>query len=379
MITLVEVLQRTTTFFEGKGIPSARLDAQLLLGHVLQLDRVKLYLNFDRLVTEPELETLRGLVRRRGEREPLAWVLGEKEFYGRDFIVGPGVLVPRPDTETLVEVLLAELAGGRKAGGSQGVIAEGAERPVVTKKLLPWSASAISEPLAPVELAGDEADRAGGVPSVESGEAGAGGEAGQVTAGQPTAGASAQAAPRSDSGPVFVADVGSGSGCIGITLALECPQVRVYAIDASSEALDYTRRNVEKHGLKDRVAVLSGRDLAVPAARMIDWVVSNPPYIPAGELPGLAPEVSRHEPRLALDGGSDGLDMYRRLIPVAAARARIGIAFEVGAGQAEQVAEMLGTAGFSAEVRNDYGGVGRVVVGRRGAVGAERGGGRRDR
>lgn len=280
MITLVEVLNRTTTFFEGKGIPSPRLDAQLLLGHVLGLDRVKLYLNFDRPISEPELLILRGLVRRRADREPLAWVLGTKEFYGRDFLVGQGVLVPRPDTETLIEVLTAAV--------------------------------------------GESPDEV-----------------------------------------IYLADVGSGSGCIGITLALEIPRLRVYAIDASPEALEFTRKNIEKHGLKDRVAPLNGRDLAVPPARRIDWVVSNPPYIPTSEIQGLAPEVSKHEPKLALDGGGDGLDMYRRLIPPAVQRAQVGIAFEVGAGQAESVAEMLTAVGFGGEVFKDLGGVGRVVLGRR--------------
>ncbi|MSP54890.1 MAG: hypothetical protein EXR69_04695, partial [Myxococcales bacterium] len=199
MIPLVEVLQRTTTFFEGRGIPSARLDAQLLLGHVLQLDRVKLYLNFDRLVTEPELETLRGLVRRRGEREPLAWVIGVKEFYGRDFIVGPGVLVPRPDTETLIEVLLVELAGGRKTGGvrpasSAGAAAgaaagadAGVRRPAIQKKELPWSASA-----GPVAAEMAELAASPGPP----------GPPGPAASGAP-----------SPEAPLFVADVGSGSGC----------------------------------------------------------------------------------------------------------------------------------------------------------------------
>lgn len=285
MITLVEVLQRTTTFFEQKGIPSARLDAQLILGKVLGLDRVKLYLNFDRPIADPELETLRPLVRRRGEREPLAWVLGTKEFYGRDFDVGPGVLVPRPDTETLIEKLLAAF------GSAEG----------------------------------------------------------------------------SDPAPLYVADVGSGSGCIGITLALEDPRVRVYAIDASPEALEYTRKNIEKHALKDRVAALNGRDLAVPSARRIDWVVSNPPYIPSAAIAGLQPEVALREPKLALDGGADGLDMYRRLIPLAAQRAQVGIAFEVGEGQAEAVRDLLTAAGFAAQIHNDLSGIGRAVIGARGS------------
>ncbi len=287
MITLVEVLTRTTAFFQSRGIPSARLDAQLVVGSVINLDRVALYLNFDRPMTEPELETLRGLVRRRGDREPLAWVLGTKEFYGREFLVGPGVLVPRPDTETLVEAVLA----------------------------------AIAEP------AGEE-------PAL-----------------------------------VYLADVGSGSGCIGISLALERASVRVYAIDASPDALAWTRRNVEKHGLTDRVAVLAGRDLAVPASRLVDWLVSNPPYIPTGEITALAAEVSRHEPRLALDGGADGLEVYRRLIPRAAERVRVGMAFEVGAGQAGAVAELMERSGFAAEIRKDLAGTERVVIGRRVASG----------
>lgn len=284
MITLVDVLQRTTAFFEQKGIPSARLDAQLILGSALGLDRMKLYLNFDRPMSDAELETVRVMVRRRGEREPLAWVVGRKEFYGRDFVVGPGVLVPRPDTETLIEVLLEAL----------------------------------------------------------------------------------RASPGAD--PIYIADVGSGSGCIGVTLALEDPRVRLYAIDASPEALEYTRRNIEQHGLKERAAALAGRDLAVPAARRVDWVVSNPPYIPTAEIAGLQPEVALREPKLALDGGPDGLDMYRRLVPIAAARATTGIAFEVGAGQAEAVQALLAAAGFPATIHADLSGVGRVVVGRRAAT-----------
>lgn len=278
MRPLIDVVQKTAAFFAEKGIPTARLDAELIVGHVLGLDRVKVYLNFDRPLTDAELEALRPLVRRRAAREPLAWVLGVKEFYGRDFEVRPGVLVPRPDTETLVDAFLE------------------------------------------AEPAGDE--------------------------------------------PVYVVDVGSGSGCIGLTLALERPNVRLFAVDLSEEALAVTRANVEKHGLKDRVAVLRGDGLApVPTARPVDWVVSNPPYIPTAELAGLAPEVAKVEPRLALDGGADGLDVYRRLVPAAAARARKGVIVEVGAGQAPAVGALMGA--LSVAARKDLAGVERVVVGRR--------------
>ena len=274
MTPLVDVLTKTTEFFKKAGIPSARLDAELILGHVLGLDRVKVYLNFDRPLKDEELDAIRPLVRRRASREPLAWVLGHKEFHGRDFVVTPGVLVSRPDTETLVDAALEWIEGG------------------------------------------------------------------------------------------FVADVGSGTGCIGLTLALE-RDIRLYAIDLSPEALAATKANVEKHGLKERVAVLRGDLLTpIPPARPVDWIVSNPPYIPSAEIDGLEAEV-RREPRLALDGGLDGLDAYRSLIPAAAARARMGVLVEVGKGQADAVSAMMRAEGLEADTVKDLAGVERVVRGRR--------------
>jgi release factor glutamine methyltransferase len=278
MTPLVEVLTRTTDFFRQRGIPSPRLDAELLLGHVLGLDRVKVYLNFDRPIDDPELERLRALVRRRGNREPLAWVLGHKEFYGRDFVVTPGVLVPRPDTEALIEAVLERL-------------------------------------------------------------------------------------PPEDDAPVYVADVGSGTGCIGLTLALERPAVRLYAVDLAEAALTCTRENIERYALKERVGVRRGDGLAaVPADRPVDWLVSNPPYIPTAAIDALAPEIARHEPRLALDGGADGLACYRSLVAVARGRVRRGVCFEVGDGQAPAVAALLEASGLAPTwTRKDLSGVERVV------------------
>lgn len=283
MKPLVDVLLSTTAWFKERGIPSARLDAELLIGHVLGLDRVKVYLNFDRPFADDELERLRPLVRRRGQREPLAWVLGEKEFYGRDFTVTPGVLVPRPDTETLIEAAL------------------------------------------------------GWIPARE-------GEDGE---------------------PVFLADVGAGTGCIGLTLALERPFLRIFELDREEAPLAATRANVARHGLDKRVAVLRSDLLAgVPASRTLDWVVSNPPYIPTRDLDGLQPEVRDHEPRAALDGGDDGLEVYRRLVPQAR-RARAGALFEVGIGQAPAVAALMTEAGFvDVEIWKDLAGTERVVGGR---------------
>jgi release factor glutamine methyltransferase len=279
-ILLLEVLRRTEEWLRKHGVDSPRLDAQLLLGHVLGLPKIQLYAAFDRPMTAPELDALRALVKRRGDREPLAWILGKWGFHKIELKVGPGVLVPRPDTETLVDAALE------------------------------WI-------------------------------------------GAPTA-------------PLFVADVGSGSGAVGLAIASACPEVRVYATDIGEAPLAMTKRNVAALGLSARVAVLPGPFLdPIPAARPIDWVVSNPPYIPTATVDALQPEVARWEPRLALDGGRDGLDPYHTLIPAARARARAGCLVEVGKGQADEVAHLFKKAGYT-DVRTwkDLNRVDRVVGGR---------------
>lgn len=282
MVPLVEILQRTQRFFQERGIPSARLDAELLLAHVLGFDRVGLYLQFDRPLTNEELDRLRPLVRRRGAREPMAWILGTKGFWKFELATPPGVLVPRPDTEALVEAALSWLPEDQEA---------------------------------------------------------------------------------------FVADVGSGTGAVGLAIAVARPKVKLYATDLSAEAIAATRDNAQRLGLAERVAVLRGALLdPIPPKRPIDVVVSNPPYIPTRDIEGLAPEIREHEPRLALDGGPDGLDVYRKLVPAAAARARLAVLVEVGDGQAPAVSELMRQAGLT-EVRTwpDLSGTERVVGGRRGS------------
>lgn len=279
MLSLVDVLKRTEDYLRSKGSPSARLDAELLISHVLEMDRLAIYLQHDRPVSEDELAALREPVRRRGNREPIATIVGKKEFWSRDFLVTPGVLVPRPDTETLIQAAL-------------DLIPEGDDK-------------------------------------------------------------------------LFLADVGAGSGCIGLTLALERPQVRLFALDASPAALACTKANVAALGLTDRVAVMRSDLLsAVPADRPLDLIVSNPPYIASKEIEGLEPEVRDHEPRVALDGGPDGLDFYRRLVPVAAERARKAVLVEVGFEQAIPVMAMFRDAGLKlVRTRADLAGVERVVIG----------------
>lgn len=277
-LTLVEVLTRTEQFLRSKGVPSPRLEAELLIAHSLGIERLQVYLLHDRPMSEAELERLRPLVARRGQREPLSWILGRRGFHAIDLVVEPGVLDPRPDTETLVEALLDQV-------------------------------------------------------------------------------------PESDPGPVYVADVGCGSGAVGLAIAAARPAVRVYATDVDPTALRVTRRNVDALGLRDRVAVLEGDLLdPIPAQRPIHWVVSNPPYLPTGSIAALEPEVSRHEPRRALDGGPDGLQVIRRLVAAAAKRARVGVLLEVGHDQAARVADGLRRAGFGELLtRKDLGGIERVV------------------
>ena len=165
---------------------------------------------------------------------------------------------------------------------------------------------------------------------------------------------------------MFLVDVGCGSGAIGLSLALDRPKLKVFATDLSTEALTCTRDNAAALKVSDRVAVLRGSLLEpVPAERDVDIVVSNPPYIPSAEIDTLKPEVRDHEPRLALDGGDDGLDIYRELVPAAAGRARRAVLVEVGAGQAEAVAEMFTEAGLIEVTRHkDLAGIERVVSGR---------------
>ena len=279
MTTVVDVLKKTEAFFRSKGIPSPRLDAELIVGHHLQMDRVTLYLQFDRPLSETELTPMREDVKRRANREPVAWITGTKGFWTLDLASHTGVLVPRPDSETLVTAALELIPEGE---------------------------------------------------------------------------------------PCFVADVGSGTGAIGLALASERPQLRLYAIDVSDAALHCTKENVAALGFTDRVAVLRGSLLdPVPADRTIDLVVSNPPYIPSADIDALAPEISAHEPRSALDGGADGLDIYRQLIPAAASRATTAVLVEHGDGQHPAVRELMHASGLvDIQEHADLTGTPRVMSGR---------------
>jgi len=274
----LKILGWTKEYLAGKGVENARLEAEWLLCAATGLDRVGLYLNFEKPLNESELAAYRSMVARRARREPLQHILGSQEFHGLEFLVSPDVLIPRHDTETLVASALARM------------------------------------------------------PSAKS-----------------------------------VLDIGTGSGCIAVILASLLPDARVTASDISPAALDVARRNAALNRVT--IEFLHGSLLEPVAGRRFDLIVSNPPYIPTADIAGLEPEVRDGDPRGALDGGEDGLDFYRALIPQAPAHLYPGgwLLLEIGIGQGRDVAELFReAAGYDDVVfSRDPGGIERVVGARR--------------
>ena len=228
MAALGDAVQETHIALETAGIPDARLEAELLLTNVLNVPRHRIYAFQEQELTPAETELLARLLERRFGREPLAYILGHKEMYGVDLVVGPGVMVPRPETELLVE---------------QSMFL--------------------------------------GMMRMEEGE-------------------------------LVIAEPGTGSAGISINLAIHLPVARIYATELSPKAFEIAEINVRRHNVQDRVTLLQG-DLLEPVSEPVDLVVANLPYIPSDRISHLQPEVQR-EPREALDGGPDGLEVIRRLL-----------------------------------------------------------------
>ncbi|TMF31844.1 MAG: peptide chain release factor N(5)-glutamine methyltransferase [Chloroflexi bacterium] len=235
-MTIVEVLKLSADYLQKHGSDSSRLDAELLLAHALQLRRLDLYLKFDHPLNESELTAYRGLVARRAKGEPVAYLVGHKEFMGLDFEVTPDVLVPNPDTEVLVQRA--------------------------------------------VKLARDS----------------------QV--------------------PLRVADVGTGSGCIAVSIAHYAPATEVWASDVSREALEVTARNVSRHRVAERVHLECG-DLLEPLPGQFDLICANLPYIDVAADHNLAAEVVA-QPARALYAEQGGVELVNRLLEEAPARLKPG-------------------------------------------------------
>ncbi len=280
-LTIRETLLETRETLSRQGITEAPLEAELLVGLALGIDRATLYASLEEAVTGPGEEDLAPLVLRRASREPLPYLLGSREFFGMAFQVRPGVFIPRPETELLVERAISIVEARFPSGGA------------------------------------------------------------------------------------VIADVGTGSGAVTVSLAAHLPGARLYGTDVSGTALAVAKDNAQRHGVADRTRFLRG-DLLAPVPETVDLVIANLPYIKSAVIPTLEPEVSQFEPREALDGGADGLDLVRRLLDRGVDRMHLPgtILLELDPDQMEAATEAARTvyAGSSITMTKDLAGHDRVLI-----------------
>lgn len=347
--TVGRILSWMEGFLGAHGDENPRLSAQWLVSDALGVSRIQLYADLARPLTLEERDVLRAYTKRRAAGEPLQYITGTTDFRFITVDVRPGVLIPRPETEVLVSEALAEVRVVERA--RQAAEAEAAAA----------DADAADGPGAFGGAGADEAQEAGaegaeGPSAVASPEA--------VAPGEDEAGAAGDA-------PAFLAvDACTGTGCIACSLAREVPGARVCATDISAEAVDLARHNAEKTGVADRVSVVEGDLLdgvGAPWRGAAQLVISNPPYVPTAVVDGLPAEVRAHEPRLALDGGADGLDLYRRLLYQAEeVLAPEGVlAVELHETCLDEAARLARAAGFEAvRIARDLAGRPRVLVAR---------------
>lgn len=326
--TVKAILDWCEGYLANKGDASPRHAAQYLLGEAMGLSRIELYTNFDKPLTDEERSTMREWVARRGAGEPLQLICGTAPFRHMVLEVAPGVLIPRPETEVLVsEVLVlfpppkqisAHAFEDLSAVSGQGEGAEGSASEIPVVEIGSIREEALSEvSVYGIDSVSEQAENFvlnDAVQSPQSQIDGVGQDGETITTG---------IASEMDSGPkpeaIRVIDLCAGSGCIACALATEHPNMEVLALDIAPEALALAQRNVEAQGVADRVSVRESDLLAAAIADpdnkgSFDVIVSNPPYIPSQVVDMLDAEVNDYEPRLALDGGADGLDLFRRFI-----------------------------------------------------------------
>jgi release factor glutamine methyltransferase len=278
--TVRRILEWTTGHLQKHGSESPRLDAEILLAHARNCPRVQLYVQYDQELTDAQRAAMRELVKRRANLEPVAHLVGHREFFSLDFEVTRDTLIPRPDTETLVVELLERA------------------RPLAEPRIL---------------------------------------------------------------------EIGTGTGCIAIAAAANLPAATITATDISEAALVVARRNAARHGVSARIEFLQGDLFApLPADARFDLIVSNPPYVGEDELPTLQAEVARHEPKLALVAGRDGLDVIRRLLAESPRHLLPGgsLLFEIAPEQARTVEALANETGRYAGVSvvKDLSRAERVVI-----------------
>ncbi len=337
--TVGRMLNWMQGYLERKGDENPRLSAQWLLSDATGLSRVQLYVNLDRQLSANELAVLRSTVSRRGVGEPLQYITGQAAFRHITVKVAPGVLIPRPETEVLVSEALSLLPPAKRPRSFDDRFIEALAQGVAANGTLDDD----------LEEASDADDAYADVKRVLR------------------AAREEVAAPQGDD-TLLVADIGTGSGCVACSMAYEHSSVRVIAADISAEALALARENVAALGLEDRITLVKsdiGDGIDPVYEGRFDLVVSNPPYIPREVLATLSPEVSQFEPQLALDGGEDGLDVYRRLLDWCTRALKPGGKFAVELHETclDSARELACDAGFeNVRVVNDLAGKPRVLT-----------------
>lgn len=348
--TIKKALEWTEGYLADKGDENPRLSAQWLLSEACGLSRTQLFVNFDRPLSEDERGVLRDYVRRRGAGEPLQYITGEVAFRHINVKVRPGVLIPRPETEVLVSEVLAALPtpGPRDVAWNPEAAEQEREAVAAVKKALEEAGKSVP-PLENTESNETEEDVA------------VGGDLGRPSS----------AGMDETRKSLLVADLCTGSGCIACSLAYEHPDVRVIATDVAPEAVALAKENAEALGLADRVAVLQcslGSGIGEKRMGTFDAVVSNPPYVPTAVMADIPREVADFEPALALDGGADGLDLFRPLAQWAARALKPGgvLACELYEGHMDAARAVAEQAGFvDVHIVDDLTGRPRVLVAKR--------------
>ncbi|MBQ9068838.1 MAG: peptide chain release factor N(5)-glutamine methyltransferase [Eggerthellaceae bacterium] len=341
--TVKRILEWIEGFLREKGDGNPRLSAQWLVADVLECTRIELYVSLDKVLTQEQRDVLRDYTRRRAGGEPLQYITGTTDFRFVTLSVRPGVLIPRPETEVLVSEALA-------------AIDELAQPETADVRTIPDSGALESATLVSLDDAGLflQLDEGEPIPVALDAD-------GDVVLRETGAGKRA----------LSVVDLCTGSGNIACSIASELVDAHVVATDVSPLACALARDNVRSLGLEDRVRVIEcdlGEEIDRHMDGTVDLVVSNPPYIPSAELTSLDSEVADFEPVLALDGGADGLDVFRRILPLSLRLLKPGgmLAVELHESCLDKALDMACSAGFDrVRVVHDLADRQRVLVARK--------------
>jgi len=285
--TVGQALKNINKLFENEGIINSKREVEILLSYSLGMNRSEIYLNFKRVLKDTEKAQLEKKIRKRIDKIPLQYITKHQEFMGMDFLVKKGVLIPRPETEILVEEVIKKLKNYKY------------------------------------------------------------------------------------SNDLRVVDLGTGTGVIAISIAKFIDNITIYATDISKKSLQTALKNTRKHDCEDKISFLQGDLFESFIGRIekdsLDGIVSNPPYIDSYDFKLLPPEIKDNEPKLALYGGIDGLNYYRKIIRISPKFLKKNgfVALEVGAGQAKKVKELIleeNNFKQNVEIVRDYSGIERVVI-----------------